>query len=247
MTFSGIRAVVTGGASGIGAATAGRLRDEGAAVAVLDRDPSKGPGGDLALTCDVSDDAAVRDAVAAAADALGGIDVLVNCAGVGAQGGVEANADEEWHRVFDVNVVGSVRVIRAALPYLRRSAHAAIVNTGSIAATTGLPSRVLYSATKGAVDAMTRAMATDLLPEGIRVNAVDPGTTQTPWVDRLLATAADPEAEARALAARQPHGRLVLAEEVADTICFLASPRSGSTTGTCLPVDGGGHSLRPRR
>jgi len=148
--------------------------------------------------------------------------------------------------VLDLNVVGIARVTRAALPYLRRSSHAAIVNTCSIAATAGLPQRALYSASKGAVLALTRAMAADHIGEGIRVNCVTPGTVDTPWVGRLLEAAPDPRAERAALAARQPHGRLVTAEEVAHAVAYLASPRAGSTTGIELPVDGGMAGLRLR-
>jgi NAD(P)-dependent dehydrogenase (short-subunit alcohol dehydrogenase family) len=139
-----------------------------------------------------------------------------------------------------------VRTTRAALPHLRRSSAAAVVNTGSIAATAGLPERALYSASKGAVVALTRAMAADHLREGIRVNCVNPGTADTPWIDRLLARAEDPHAERAALEARQPHGRLVSAEEVATAVAYLASPRSGSITGVGLAVDGGMQDLRLR-
>jgi NAD(P)-dependent dehydrogenase (short-subunit alcohol dehydrogenase family) len=245
--MEGLRALVTGGASGIGLAAAQRLRTLGAEVAVLDR-ADDAPAGFALHRADVTDDAAVRAGVAAAIDELGGLDILVNNAGIGAQGGVADNDDDEWHRVFDVNVVGMVRVTRAALPALRRSEHAAIVNTSSIAATAGLPDRVLYSATKGAVLSMTLALAADLLPEGIRVNAVNPGTADTPWIGRLLDRTDDPAAERAALEARQPHGRLVSADEVAGAIAYLASPASGSTTGTSLAVDGGmsGLRLRPR-
>src|SRR5262249_37613663 len=156
---------------------------------------------------DVRDDASVRAAVAEAVEHLGGLDVLVNNAGIGAQGTVEDNTDEEWRNVFEVNVFGMVRVTRAALPHLRRSEHAAIVNTCSIAATAGLPQRALYSATKGAVQSLTLAMAADHLRDGIRVTCVNPGTADTPWVSRLLAATEDPEAERAALAARQPSGR----------------------------------------
>src|SRR4029450_676094 len=124
-------------------------------------------------------------------------------------GPVEDNGDEEWHRVLDVNVVGMVRVTRAALPHLRRSQHAAIVNTCSIAATAGLPDRALYSASKGAVLSLTLAMAADHLHEGIRVNCVNPGTADTPWVARLLDRAADPAAESADLEARRPTGGMV--------------------------------------
>ncbi|MCX5088445.1 SDR family NAD(P)-dependent oxidoreductase [Streptomyces sp. NPDC059837] len=244
--FEGLKALVTGGASGIGRATAELLAARGAQVAILDLDPSTVEKPLFGHRADVADDASVRQAVAAAVADLGGLDVLINNAGIGAQGTVEDNADEEWHRVLDVNVVGMVRTTRAALPHLRESAHAAIVNTCSIAATAGLPQRALYSATKGAVLSLTLAMAADHLREGIRVNCVNPGTADTPWVGRLLDTAADPAAERAALEARQPSGRLVSADEVAGAIAYLASPLSGATTGTALAVDGGMQGLRLR-
>jgi 2-keto-3-deoxy-L-fuconate dehydrogenase len=239
------RALVTGGASGIGLATAHALAATGAHVAILDR-TEFGTHGFIFVQANVTDEHSVSEAVASAVSQLGGLDVLVNCAGIGAQGGVETNSDDEWHFVFDVNVVGVARVTRAALPALLESTAGAIVNVSSIAATVGLPDRVLYSATKGAVLSMTLAMAADLLPRGIRVNAVTPGTTDTPWISGLLEKADDPEAERLALQARQPHGRLVSADEVAQAIVYLASPASGSTTGTYLSVDGGMQRLRTR-
>ncbi|WP_328346506.1 SDR family oxidoreductase [Streptomyces violaceus] len=244
--FEGIKALVTGGASGIGRATAGLLAERGAQVAVLDLDPSPVDKPLLAYRADVTDDASVREAVAAAVADLGGLDVLINNAGIGAQGTVEDNPDDEWHRVLDVNVVGMVRIARACLPHLRASAHAAIVNTCSIAATAGLPQRALYSATKGAVYSLTLAMAADHVREGIRVNCVNPGTVDTPWVGRLLDAAPEPAAERAALEARQPTGRLVSAAEVAGAIAYLAGPHSGATTGTALAVDGGMQGLRLR-
>jgi NAD(P)-dependent dehydrogenase (short-subunit alcohol dehydrogenase family) len=243
--FAGLAAVVTGGASGIGLATATLLAARGARVACLDLRPEV-PEPLLGLAADVTDDASVRSAVGTAAEVLGGIDVLVNNAGIGARGTVESNSDDEWHRVLDVNVVGIVRVTRAALPYLRASAHAAIVNTCSVAATVGLPDRALYSASKGAVQSLTLAMAADQVREGIRVNCVNPGTVDTPWVRRLLAAADDPAAELAALEARQPTARLVSAAEVAAAIAYLAGPLAGATTGSVLAVDGGMHGLRPR-
>lgn len=242
-SFAGVRALITGGASGIGAAITAALTARGARVAVLDLSPRDLPDGVAGFTCDVGDRASVDDAVAAAARHLGGIDVVVNNAGVGAAGSVADNDDDEWLRVLNINVVGMARVSRAALPYLRESNRAAIVNTASVAATHGLPQRALYSASKGAVTALTRAMAADHLREGIRVNCVNPGTADTPWVSRLLDAADDPAAERSALEARQPHGRLVTAEEVAASVLFLADPANGSTSGTSLSVDGGMHSL----
>ncbi|MGW6544737.1 SDR family NAD(P)-dependent oxidoreductase [Streptomyces massasporeus] len=244
--FEGLKALVTGGASGIGRATAELLAERGAQVAVLDLDPSPVGKPLFAHRADVTDDASVREAVAAAVADLGGLDVLVNNAGIGAQGTVEDNPDDEWHRVYDVNVLGMVRTTRACLPHLRASAHAVIVNTCSIAATAGLPQRALYSATKGAVYSLTLAMAADHVREGIRVNCVNPGTVDTPWVARLLDAARDPAAERAALQARQPTGRLVSPAEVAGAIAYLASPLSGATTGTALAVDGGMQGLRLR-
>jgi 2-keto-3-deoxy-L-fuconate dehydrogenase len=268
--FDGLTALITGGASGIGLATAQHLAARGARVTILDRDNprpeamsaagSAGAGGSKdavgqvsaldAVIADVTDDAAVRAAVGTAATTLGGIDILVNNAGVGAIGTVEDNNDEEWRRVFDVNVFGMVRTSRAALPHLRRAAQrrgaAVIVNTCSIVASAGLPQRALYSATKGAVYSLTLAMAADYVADGIRVACVNPGTADTPWVSRLLDASPDPAAERAALAARQPMGRLVSAAEVAAAIAYLASPLSGATTGIALAVDGGMSGLRLR-
>lgn len=242
--FHGLVAVVTGGASGIGAATAALLQQRGARVCVLDRSRDGAPDGTLALSCDIADPVQVAAAVDEVVARLGALDVLVNNAGIGAVGDVSANEDAEWSRVLDVNVTGIARVSRSALPHLRRSSHAAVVNTCSAVAYVGVRQRALYSASKGAVHALTLAMAADHAAEGIRVNAVAPGTADTPWVARLLGAADDPAAAADALRRRQPLGRLVSPEEVAYAIATLASPSAASTTGTVLRVDGGMTSLR---
>ncbi len=246
MEFQGLNAVVTGGASGIGLAIALSLASKGANVTVLDLTPDENPGALPGIRCDVSDSDSVAAAVNEAARSMGGLDIVINNAGIGAQGTIESNDDAEWHRVFDLNVLGMVRVARAALPYLRKSEHAVIVNTCSAAATVGLPQRALYSATKGAVLSLTLGMAADHLSEGIRVNCVSPGTVDTPWIGRLLSSAADPNAERASLEARQPTGRLVSPDEVATAVTYLASPLSGSTTGVNLAVDGGLQELRLR-
>jgi NAD(P)-dependent dehydrogenase (short-subunit alcohol dehydrogenase family) len=239
--FAGLTAVVTGGASGIGAATVALLRARGARVAGLDLVEHDS---DLPVICDVGDSASVDAAVATVAERFGRIDILVNNAGIGATGDVAANSDDEWHRVLNINVVGIARMSRAALPHLLASPSGAIVNLCSIAAPLGLPQRALYSASKGAVASLTLAMAADHVRQGLRVNAVVPGTADTPWVARLLNAAEDPEAAAAALRGRQPTGRLVTAEEVAHAIAYLASPLASATTGTLLAVDGGMTGIR---
>jgi NAD(P)-dependent dehydrogenase (short-subunit alcohol dehydrogenase family) len=247
--LDGRRALVTGGASGIGLAIATRCLTEDAKVVVLDlateRPPSL-PQEIVYLTADVADDQSVRAAVGDAVKALGGLDLLVNNAGIGAQGTVEDNDDAEWHRVLDVNLVGTARVSRAAWPHLKAAGSAAVINVASMAACVGLPNRAVYTASKGGVQSLTFAMAADGLLDGIRVNAVNPGTADTPWVQRLLASADDPVAERLALEARQPHGRLVSPDEIAHAVVYLASPAAGSVTGTALAVDGGLGVLRLR-
>ena len=240
--FEGLVVAVTGGASGIGAATAALLEQRGATVVVLDR---TAPEADHQhILCDITSESDIAAAVEHLRSRLGALDVLINNAGIGATGDVSANDRDEWHRVMEVNVVSMARMSAAVLPLLRASRVASIVNVSSVVALVGVKKRVLYAATKGAIFSLTLAMAADHVEDGIRVNAVAPGTADTPWVQRLLEAADDPTAEAAALRARQPIGRLVTADEVAHAIVYLASPLSSSTTGTVLGVDGGMATLR---
>ena len=238
----GARALVTGGGSGIGLVTARMFADAGARVACLDLDVSAVTEPLLGIRADLADDG-VSAAVDQVAQSLGGLDVLVNNAGILARGRVEDNGLAEWRRVFEVNVFGMVRASQAALPWLRRSDRAAIVNTCSLGAVIGLPAAAAYSASKGAVLALTRSMATDYLAEGIRVNCVTPSPVDTPWVHRIIDAAPDPQAALREVSRRSPHGRLVRPEEVAAAICYLAGPAAGSTTGASLPLDGGSAAM----
>jgi 2-keto-3-deoxy-L-fuconate dehydrogenase len=242
--LEGLRVVVTGGAAGIGRAVALHFAALGARVAALDRDLINGLAGVQCYQADVTDQDGLHVVMGQMAQAFGGIDVLVNNAGISFVGTVEDGSMEDWHRVFDINVLGYVRATRAALPYLRKSDRPAIVNLASCTATSGFPQRALYSATKGGVQSMTLAMAADLTKEGIRVNCVSPGTVDTPFMDKLAAAAPDPAAKRREFEARQPTGHMVDADEVAAAVAYLASPHGRSTVGTVLVIDGGLATLR---
>jgi NAD(P)-dependent dehydrogenase (short-subunit alcohol dehydrogenase family) len=242
--FTGLVAVVTGAGSGIGLAVSKYFHENGAKVFGLDlAEGSMTPYAQF-ITCDIGDSVSVGAAFAELSKSTQVIDILANNAGIGATGTVEDAKEEEWQRVLNINVVGTSRVSAAAMPLLRKSKSPAIVNTCSIAAIAGIPKRAVYSASKGAIMSLTLAMAADHVKEGIRVNCVNPGTADTPWVGRLLSQATDPAIERAALEGRQPMGRLVSADEVASAIAYLASPRQASTTGTILAVDGGLQGLR---
>lgn len=244
LPFAGRTAVVTGAGSGIGLSVARRLQAEGASVYGLDL--QEGGLADIGtfILCDVSQEDSVEAAVATLRSHTTSVDILVNNAGVGAVGTVLDSTSDEWEKVFSVNVFGTARVTRHLHPLLLAGHNPAIVNTCSFASSTGIPKRAVYSASKGALESLTKACAADFLDDGIRVNAVNPGTADTPWVQRLLDQTSDPAGERARLEARQPIGRLVSAEEVAHAIVYLADPRSGSTTGTVIAVDGGITGLR---
>lgn len=233
---------VTGAASGIGEACVRVFAAEGCTTVGFDL--AEASDVDLATVGDVTDQARVDAAIAATVERFGRLDVVVNCAGIGAVGSVVENDDGEWQRVFAVNVLGIVHTARASQPHLAKSDDACIVNIGSIAAHAGLPLRAAYSAAKGAVHALTLAMAADGVADAIRVNAVAPGTVDTPWVGRLLDAAPDPAAARSQLEGRQPVGRLGRPDEIARAVAYLASPDTGFLTGTILDIDGGMHGLR---
>jgi NAD(P)-dependent dehydrogenase (short-subunit alcohol dehydrogenase family) len=172
---------------------------------------------------------------------------LINNAGMGSVGSVVDATSSDWEKIFGVNVFGTARVVRHLYPALVNGKSPVIVNVCSVASPIGIPKRAVYSASKGALESLTRSMAADFLDEGIRVNGVNPGTADTPWVKRLLDQTADPVGERKRLEARQPIGRLVSAQEVAHAVLYLANPISLSTTGTILAVDGGMASLRVPR
>jgi NAD(P)-dependent dehydrogenase (short-subunit alcohol dehydrogenase family) len=196
------------------------------------------------VKCDIGDATSVESAFTEFKKASSKLDILINNAGIGSLTNVEKETDEIWQKVLNINVVGTARVSRAAIALLRESKSAAIVNTASVAAIDGIPNRAAYSASKGAILSLTLAMATDHLADGIRVNAVNPATTDTPWVKKLLEQSPDAKAARSALESRQPMGRLVSPSEIASAIIFLASPIQASVTGTTINVDGGMHSLR---
>lgn len=242
--FKGLNAIVTGAGSGIGLAVATRLKSAGCTVFGFDIDKGSMEGIATWIECDVGDSASVDNAISIVQSQVQVIDILANNAGVGAVGSVLDATDEDWARIMNINVAGIARVSAAVHSLLQKSNCPVIVNTCSVAATVGIPKRAIYSASKGAVMSLTMAMAADFVKEGIRVNCVNPGTADTPWVARLLAAASDPVAERKSLEARQPMGRLVSADEVASAILYLASPSQRSTTGTVLAVDGGMDGLR---
>jgi 2-keto-3-deoxy-L-fuconate dehydrogenase len=225
--------VVTGASGGIGSAISQRFAHDGHIVVGLD----------LLDGFDVTDEAACADAVRRIVVEHGRIDVLCNNAGVASVGDVVDSTTGDWQRVFGVNVFGVANMSRAALPTMRDGGGGAVINICSVAASVGLVQRAVYSASKGAVLALTKAMAADEAHHGIRVNCVSPGTVASPWVERLVAETDDPDATMEALRRRQPLGRLVGVDEVADAVAYLAAPTTFTSCADFL-LDGGITGMR---
>jgi len=244
MRLRGRRAVITGGASGIGHATARQFVAEGAGVVLLDRDAAglaraSAELGIPGLAVDVADPDAVTGAIGAAAATLGGIDAVVNAAGISRWAGLADTTPALWRSVMAVNLDGPFHVCRAALPHLRRAGGGSIVNLASAAGLVPRPGYVAYGASKGGLIMLTRTLALDLAPEGIRVNAICPGAILTPMVTGNLDAAPDREIAERAMLARYAMGRLGTAAEVAEAVVFLTSAEASFITGSALGVDGG--------
>lgn len=229
--LSGKTAVITGGASGIGAATVRLFEAEGAKVFVLDVKPAAdGVRGEL---CDVSDESAVEQAFSRVASELGVVDILFNCAGIAIRDPVWQAEQDSWNRCFAVNVSGVFLPSKYALGMMPSGG--SIVHTASVVGIFGVRDRAPYSASKGAVVALTRNMAMDLATRGIRVNCVCPGFVQTEFIGGILA---DPARRAR-LTAMHPIGRLGQPDDIAKAVLFLASDDSSWITGQIIAVDGG--------
>lgn len=237
--FAGRTAVVSGAGSGIGRAMAEQLLAGGAVVAAVDLRPDNVPAGCRPYGLDVSDPQSVADLGRAVLADLGPVDVLMNNAGIGSTTDVLACTVDDWDRVFAVNVRSVLLMTQAFLPGMLERGSGAIVNTASVLALIGAKDRAAYSASKGAVVALTRQVAIQYAGTGVRCNCICPGTVDSPWVGRLLDQAPDPAVARAGLVARQPIGRLGTAEEVARAAVYLASDDAAFVTGSAMVIDGG--------
>jgi NAD(P)-dependent dehydrogenase (short-subunit alcohol dehydrogenase family) len=244
--LEGKRAIVTGAGAGIGRSIALRLASEGARVAIADVDESAAgkvaseiEGETLARRTDVTRAAEVEALVTGVVEAWGGLDVMVNNAGVGVAATAVQTTEEDYERVMDVCVRGTLLGMKYAIPAIRMAGGGSVINMSSVAALVGITDRAVYSAAKGAILSMTRAAAVDHVEEGVRVNCIAPGTVDTPWISRITSGYEDPEAARANMQARQPHGRFVTPEEIAAMAAYLAADESASCIGACMVVDGG--------
>lgn len=242
-------AIVTGAGSGIGAATAKKLASNNYKVIIGDLDLKSASniaqeieqdgGSAVALELDVANMTSIDNFIDAILSKEKQIDVLVNNAGIGIAGTVETTSPQEWDKMFSVNVKGIYGMSRKVLPLMKKTHTGRIINVASVAGVVGLKDRAGYSATKGAIIALTRAMQADVIEDNIRINAVAPGTIETPWVYRITADKPNPEQTRQIMKARQPINRMGTPQEVADAIVFLASTNSSFVWGSILTVDGG--------
>ena len=243
MRLHGRRVLITGAASGIGLAIARLFRDEGAAVAMLDRDEAAlgkaRMDGATTLVCDVADERQVRAAVAQAAGALGGLDGVVNSAGIDLMRPFERMTSAEWAAIMAVDLTGPMLVCHAALPAMKQAGRGTIVNIASGAALRPLPQRTAYCAAKAGLVMFGKTLAVDLAAYHIRVNAICPGIIDTPLFRSSWEGAADPEAELAKILDRYVIKRPGEPEEIAQAALYLTSDESSFVTGAALAVDGG--------
>ncbi len=235
------RVLITGGASGIGAATVARFQEDGCRVAALDLNEAMlaASAADVKAVCDVADEASVAAAVESAVAELGGLDVVVTSAGIASRGSAVECTPQEFDRVMSVNLRGVFLTCRATIPHLRSAGGGAIVVVASQLGLVAVPDAVAYCASKGAAINLSRAMALDHAAEGIRVNCVCPGPTDTPLAEQFFADTPDPAATRRAFEAAGVIGRLIEPAEIAEAIAYLASERAKATVGSALVVDAG--------
>ena len=237
--FDGRTVLVTGAASGIGFEMAAAFLAEGATVYAADISVAGCPDGTHPVPLDVTDEAAVRDVVGRVLTDTGRLDVLCNNAGIGSTADPLTCTVEEWDRVFAVNARGTFLGTRYALTPMLAQGSGAIVNTASVAGMVGLRDRTAYSASKGAVIALSRQVAIQYAGTGVRCNCICPGTVDSPWVGRLLDQAPDPSQARQALVGRQPMGRLGQPREVAMAALYLVSDDAAFITGQLIGIDGG--------
>lgn len=237
--FAGQTAIVTGAGSGIGRRMAAQLLESGATVYAADRDPSGAPEGAERVQADVADIDSMAAVVDAAVARTGRVDAIFNNAGINAFTDLIAASVDEFDRIMAVNARGVFIGMKLVLPHMIAAGGGAIVNTASTAAVIGILDRASYSASKGAVVALTRQAAVQYAAAGVRCNCICPGSTDSPMVADVVAASPDPDATRRAMATRQPIGRMASPDEMAAAALFLASDRATFITGVALCVDGG--------